>query len=40
MVRQPGAAQTRTLKLTRAVIPLDSTYGYKRAGEEGWEEAV
>ncbi len=37
VVRQPGAAETRTLKLTRAVIPFDSLFGFRRAGEEGWD---
>ncbi len=37
VVRQPGAAETRALRLTRAVIPLDSVFGFRRAGEEGWD---
>ncbi len=40
VVRRPGAAQTRTLKLTRALIPLDSVFGFRRAGEEGWDYEV
>src|SRR5262249_6136911 len=40
VVRQPGAAETRTLKMTRAVVPLDSLFGFRRAGEEDWNYGV
>jgi C-terminal peptidase prc len=36
VVQQPGSAYTRTLKLVRAPIPIDSVFGFRRAGEEGW----
>src|SRR5262249_13842514 len=36
-VRQPGAKQTRTLQMTRSVVPFDSVYGYRRASEEDWK---
>jgi C-terminal peptidase prc len=37
VVRQPGAAETRTLKLVRGVVPIDSVYGYRRTSEESWD---
>jgi C-terminal peptidase prc len=37
VVRQPGAAETRTLKLTRAVIPFESVLGFRRSSEESWD---
>ena len=40
VVRQPGAAETRTLKMVRAVIPIDSVYGYRRSGEDAWDYQV
>ena len=40
VVRQPGAAEPRTLKMVRAVIPLDSVLGYRRAGEDGWDYRI
>jgi C-terminal peptidase prc len=40
VVRQPGATQTRTLKVTRGVIPIDSVFGFKRAGGERWDYTV
>jgi carboxyl-terminal processing protease len=36
VVRQPGADVTRTLKMVRAVIPLESVLGYRWAGD-GWD---
>jgi carboxyl-terminal processing protease len=38
-VRQPGAAEPRRLAVTRAVVPLDSVLGYRRAGDR-WEYAA
>lgn len=40
VVRQPGATESRTLRVTRTVIPMDSMFGFKRAGEEGWDYSV
>jgi C-terminal peptidase prc len=37
VVRQPGAVDTRTLKVTRGVIPLDSVFGFRRRSEEEWD---
>ena len=36
VVRQPGATETRTLKMVRGVIPLDSVLGYRRTSEDEW----
>jgi len=36
-VRQPGETATRTLKMTRTVIPIDSVMGYHRDAEENWQ---
>jgi carboxyl-terminal processing protease len=36
VVRQPGSAETRTLKLVRAPIPIDSVFGFRRDGEDRW----
>ena len=40
MVRQPGATEKRTLKVTRGVIPIDTVFGFKRTGEDGWDYIV
>jgi C-terminal peptidase prc len=40
VVGQPGAAQTRTLRMTRGVVPIDSVHGYRRQGEDGWRYRV
>lgn len=37
VVRQPGQAAPRTLKLTRGVIPIDTVLGYRRLSEEKWQ---
>jgi C-terminal peptidase prc len=37
VVRQPGAAATRTLKMTRGVVPFETVLGFRRVGEEGWD---
>jgi C-terminal peptidase prc len=37
VVRQPGAKETRTYKMTRAVIPFDTVFGYRRVSEENWD---
>lgn len=39
VVRQPGVSETRTLKVTRGIIPIDSLLGFKRAGED-WDYTV
>jgi carboxyl-terminal processing protease len=39
-VRAPGATQSRTLKLTRAVVPFDSVVGYRRAPDDGWHYRI
>jgi carboxyl-terminal processing protease len=36
VVRQPGAKETRTLRMIRGVVPFDTVYGYRRKGKEGW----
>src|SRR5262249_41502319 len=40
VVRQPGATETRTLKMIRAVVPFTSVAGYRRTGEESWDFRV
>jgi len=40
VVRQPGATEKRILKVTRGVIPIDTVFGFKRAGEDGWDYIV
>lgn len=37
LVRQPGAAEPRTYKMTRAVVPFDSLAGYRRTAEDRWD---
>jgi carboxyl-terminal processing protease len=37
VVRQPDADETRTLKMTRAVVPFDTALGYRRTGEQSWQ---
>jgi carboxyl-terminal processing protease len=39
-VRQPGAAESRTLKMTRAKVPFEHVYGYRRIAEEEFEFKV
>jgi C-terminal peptidase prc len=34
VVRQPGATETRTLKMVRSVVPLDSVLSYRRTSED------
>ncbi|MFO0811495.1 MAG: S41 family peptidase [Gemmataceae bacterium] len=36
-VRQPDGEATRDLKMTRAVVPFETTLGYRRNGEAGWQ---
>jgi len=36
VVRKPGAAQSRTYRLTRAVIPFDTLLGYRRGSDDSW----
>jgi carboxyl-terminal processing protease len=40
VVRQPGATETRTLKMVRAVVPFTSVAGFRRTGEESWDFRV
>jgi C-terminal peptidase prc len=40
VVRKPGAAEKRILRLTRAVIPFDTVLGYRRLSEEAWTYRV
>jgi carboxyl-terminal processing protease len=37
VVRQPGSDRTRTLRMTRGVVPFASAVGFRRAGEESWQ---
>jgi C-terminal peptidase prc len=39
-VRQPKEQQTRTYHLTRAKVPFDTVFGYRRVSEEGWRHRV
>ena len=39
-VRQPGETQSRTLNMTRGVIPFDTVFGYRRISEESWQYRV
>jgi carboxyl-terminal processing protease len=36
VVRQPNAAETRTLTMTRGVVPFDTVAGYRRDGPDAW----
>jgi carboxyl-terminal processing protease len=36
VVRQPKATESRTLKMTRGVVPFDTVVGYRRSGPDGW----
>jgi carboxyl-terminal processing protease len=36
VVRTPGVAAPRTLKMTRAVVPFNTVFGYRRATEDTW----
>lgn len=40
VVKQPGAAEARTLHLKREVIPIDTVFGFRRVGAEGWQYRV
>ncbi len=40
VVRQPGAKETRTLKMVRSVIPFNSVMGYRRKTAEDWDYRV
>jgi C-terminal peptidase prc len=37
VVRQPGSTEERTVRMTRAVIPFDSLFGFRRTSGEGWD---
>jgi carboxyl-terminal processing protease len=36
VVRQPGATETRTLKMTRGVVPFQTVLGLKRGADDAW----
>jgi carboxyl-terminal processing protease len=36
LVRQPGATETRTLKMTRGVVPFETVLGVKRGDDDAW----
>jgi carboxyl-terminal processing protease len=36
VVRQPGAAEARTLRVTRTVVPIDTVLGYRRKPDGDW----
>jgi C-terminal peptidase prc len=38
-VRQPADASGRTYRITRGPVPIDTVYGYRRAGEE-WRHRI
>jgi carboxyl-terminal processing protease len=40
MVRQPDTTETRTLTMTRAVVPFDTVVGYRRLSDEAWQYRV
>ncbi len=40
VVRQPGSDERRTLNMVRAVVPIDTVLGYRRAGEDDWSYRV
>ncbi len=40
VVRQPGAAETRTLRLIRSVVPFDTVLGFRREGDDAWEYRI
>src|SRR5262249_17662334 len=39
-VRQPGAKEKRTLKITRVVVPFDTVLGYRRGRDTDWTYRV
>ncbi|HEV3260122.1 MAG TPA: PDZ domain-containing protein, partial [Gemmataceae bacterium] len=40
LVRQPGASQSRLIKMTRAVIPFETVVGFRRNPDETWQWRV
>jgi carboxyl-terminal processing protease len=40
VVRQPGSAEKRTLRMVRDVVPFEHLVGYRRTGEESWQYRV
>jgi C-terminal peptidase prc len=40
VVRQPGATETRTLRLIRSVVPFDTVFGFRREGDDAWDYRV
>jgi C-terminal peptidase prc len=39
-VRAPGAAENRTVKMTRTVVPFEHVLGYRRASEDAWDYLI
>ncbi len=40
LVRAPGSAETRTVKMTRTVVPFEHVMGYRRASEDAWDYLI
>jgi carboxyl-terminal processing protease len=40
LVRQPGTTETRTLKMTRSVVPFETVVGLKRGEDDAWVHRV
>jgi carboxyl-terminal processing protease len=40
VVKQPKSDETRTLSMTRGVVPIDSVYGYRRTAEGRWQYRI
>jgi carboxyl-terminal processing protease len=40
VVRQPGATETRTLTMTRSVVPFETVVGLKRGVDDAWVHRV
>jgi C-terminal peptidase prc len=40
VVRQPKADESRTLPMTRGVVPIDSVLGYRRAADGRWQYRI
>jgi C-terminal peptidase prc len=39
-VRAPGTSKTRTVTMTRSVVPFDSVFGYRRLGDADWDYRI
>lgn len=40
VVRAPGSAEKRTVKMTRSVVPFEHVMGYRRASEDAWDYLI